>query len=228
MPDPRPPILGHFAFFRFTDRYWTLTSDDRAAFHKDWLTGLRAGANTKVYQVFPADTSADVLVWSSTEAGGNDDAAEFFKRFTTATTPYRSLAEATTILWGMTRPSQYSKARSKQEIDPMSDERRRYLIVYPFVKTTDWYLMGQESRQGMMNEHIRIGKEYTEITQLLLYSVGLQNQEFVVVYETDELALFSGLVNDLRATEGRRYTERDTPLHTVMYAPAEEVLALFR
>ncbi len=110
----------------------------------------------------------------------------------------------------------------------MSDERRQYLIVYPFVKTTDWYLMGQESRQGMMNEHIRIGKEYTQITQLLLYSVGLQNQEFVVVYETDELARFSSLVNDLRATEGRRYTERDTPLHTAMHAPAEEVLALFR
>ncbi len=228
MPDLRPPILGHFAFFRFTDRYWTLTSDDRAAFHQDWLTGLRAGANTKLYQVFPADTSADVLVWSSTEAGANDDVAKFFKQFTTATTPHRNLVEATTILWGMTRPSQYSKARSKQEIDPMSDERRQYLIVYPFVKTTDWYLMGQESRQGMMNEHIRIGKEYTQITQLLLYSVGLQNQEFVVVYETDELARFSSLVNDLRATEGRRYTERDTPLHTAMHAPAEEVLALFR
>jgi chlorite dismutase len=66
----------------------------------------------------------------------------------------------------------------------------------------------------MMNEHIRIGKQYREITQLLLYSFGLQDQEFVVVYETDDLSLFSKLVYDLRATEARRYTKADTPLHT--------------
>ena len=65
-----------------------------------------------------------------------------------------------------------------------------------------------------MNEHIRIGKQYRDITQLLLYSFGLQDQEFVVVYETDDLSLFSSLVYDLSDTEARRYTRRDTPLHT--------------
>src|SRR6266498_3501789 len=103
-----------------------------------------------------------------------------------------------------------------------------YLIIYPFSKTTEWYLMSREARQGMMNEHIRIGKQYDDIRQLLLYSFGLQNQEFVVVYETDELARFSDLVNELRDTEGRRYTLRDTPLHTAIYHPAEETLALWK
>ena len=54
----------------------------------------------------------------------------------------------------------------------------------------------------MMNEHIKIGKQYESIKQLLLYSFCLQDQEFVVVYETDDLALFSQLVNDSRMTEG--------------------------
>jgi chlorite dismutase len=88
--------------------------------------------------------------------------------------------------------------------------------------------MSRESRQGMMNEHIRIGKQYEDISQLLLYSFGLQNQEFVVVYETDDLPRFSDLVNELRDTEGRRYTLRDTPLHTAIHHPAEETLALWK
>jgi chlorite dismutase len=79
-----------------------------------------------------------------------------------------------------------------------------------------------------MNEHIRIGKSYEEISQLLLYSFGLQNQEFVVVYETDDLARFSDLVNELRDTEARRFTLRDTPLHTAIYRPAEETLKLWK
>ena len=74
----------------------------------------------------------------------------------------------------------------------------------------------------MMNEHIRIGKQFREITQLLLYSFGLQDQEFVVVYETDDLTLFSRLVYDLRDTEARRYTRSDTPLHTGVWISPDD------
>jgi chlorite dismutase len=65
----------------------------------------------------------------------------------------------------------------------------------------------------MMAGHIKVGKQYPEITQLLLYSFGLQDQEFVVVYETADLGRFLGLVHELRGTEARKYTERDWPLH---------------
>lgn len=60
----------------------------------------------------------------------------------------------------------------------------------------------------MMNEHIRIGRQYRDITQLVLHSFGLQDQEFVVVHETDDLALFSRLVHDLRDREARRLRRR--------------------
>ena len=89
-------------------------------------------------------------------------------------------------------------------------------------------MIGKDARQGMMNEHIRIGKQYEDITQLLLYSTGLQDQEFVVVYETDNLPRFSDLVTELRSQEARPYTLRDTPVHTALYHPAEETLALWR
>jgi chlorite dismutase len=219
--------LNHFALISFKEAYWSLSSDEREEFHKKWLNGLCA-ASQKV-EIFQATESGiDLIVWSALTADNKKDAAIFFEKSARAHNPYRHLIDIKDSLWGFTRPSQYSKARSKQEIDPFSEERKPYLVIYPFSKTIEWYLMSREARQGMMNEHIRIGKQYDEISQLLLYSFGLQNQEFVVVYETDELARFSDLVNELRDTEARRYTMRDTPLHTAIYHPAEETLALWK
>jgi chlorite dismutase len=229
MPEETPRTLSHFALFAFTDAYWSLSSAARTDFHQRWLSSLQAAAQkVDIYQVFPTEDNADILVWSALSLLENCDTATYFDRFARATNPYRAYVQMTTSLWGYTRPSQYTKTRSTQEIDPFATERKPYLIVYPFAKTAEWYLMGREARQGMMNEHIRIGKQYENITQLLLYSFGVQDQEFVVVYETDDLPRFSDLVNELRSTEARRYTLRDTPLHTAIYHPAEETLALWR
>lgn len=219
--------LNHFALVAFKAAYYSLSSPQRAEFHQKWLAGLCAAAQ-KVDIFQAAESGIDLIIWSAIRAGHKQDAAVFFKNYLTANHPFYHLIEVKDSLWGFTRPSQYSKARSKQEIDPFAGTRKPYLIIYPFSKTTEWYLMSREARQGMMNEHIRIGKQYDDISQLLLYSFGLQNQEFVVVYETDDLARFSDLVNELRDTEARRHTLRDTPLHTAIYHPAEETLALWR
>ena len=227
MPEQTPRTLNHFSLYAFTDAYWSLTQDEKSSFHNDWLSGLRAAARTvDIFQ--NTDSKADMLLWCALEADGKCNASDFFQKLAQATTPYRSLIRPVDSLWGFTRPSQYTKARSAQEIEPFAETRLRYLIMYPFAKTPEWYLMSRESRQGMMNEHIRIGKQYEDIKQLLLYSFGLQDQEFVVVYETDDLPRFSDLVNELRDTEARRYTLQDTPVTTAIYHPAEETLALWK
>ena len=77
-----------------------------------------------------------------------------------------------------------------------------------------WYALSRDTRQGMMNGHIRVGKEYPDITQLLLYSTGVQDQEFVVVYETADLTRFSDLVN---AVAQHRGTRLHGTRHTVDY-----------
>jgi chlorite dismutase len=219
--------FNHFSLFSFKDAYWSLNGNERTEFHKNWLTALCASAQ-KVDIFQSTEHDVDLIIWFALTVTDNHAAAAFFEKFAKALNPFRHLIEQKDSLWGFTRPSQYSKARSKQEIDPFSNERKPYLIIYPFSKTTEWYLMSRDARQGMMNEHIRIGKQYDDISQLLLYSFGLQNQEFVVVYETDNLARFSDLVNELRDTEARRFTLRDTPLHTAIYHPAEETLALWK
>jgi chlorite dismutase len=228
MFEQTPRTLNHFAFFTFKDAHFVLSPGARREFHATWLANLRqATEHLDVYQVYPAQAGTDVLVWSVLNAEDPAVAAGFFERFARATNPHRHLVEPRHILWGYTKPSQYTRTRSTQEIDPFAAERKPYLIVYPFVKTVEWYLMSREARQGMMNEHIKIGKQHPEITQLLLYSFGLQDQEFIVVYETADLGQFSDLVYELRDSEARRYTQRDTPLFTAVYHPAEEALALW-
>jgi len=225
-----PRTLTHYALVAFTPEYWQLGAAERERVHCEWLAALRAAARKlDIYQVFPAEHGSDICVWSALAAEHDEATAEFFQAFARATNPQRRYLRVTDTLWGFTRPSQYSKAqRSTQEIDPFADTRQPYLVIYPFVKSAQWYLLHREERQRLMNEHIRIGKQYPEITQLLLYSFGLQDQEFVVVYEMAQLAQFSALVADLRASEGRPYTVRDTPLHTCIWHSPEETLALFR
>lgn len=228
MPEQTPSILNHFAFFSFQAPYFELPKEERTGFHHSILEELREAAdNLDIYQVYPSQPGADILVWSAAAADDPNVPCEFFTKFARATNPYRRFIQPNVVFWGMTKPSQYTKTRSTQEIDPFSKERKPYLIVYPFSKTAEWYLMGREARQGMMNEHIRIGKTYADITQLLLYSFGMQDQEFVVVYETDDLKKFSDLVYELRSTEARRYTLKDTPNFSAVYHPAEETLALW-
>lgn len=228
MPDHAPRTLNHFAFFSFKDSHSLLSTSERKQFHTQWLAQLRQAAqHLDIYQVYPAQPGADILVWSALAAEDPAAPARFFEAFACATNPYRNLIAPVQTLWGLTKPSQYTKTRSAQEIDPFSAQRQPYLVMYPFVKNVDWYLMSREARQGMMNEHIRIGKQYPEITQLLLYSFGLQDQEFIVVYETADLAQFSDLVYELRDSEARRFTQRDTPLHTGVYHSPEKTLGLW-
>ncbi|MGD8319957.1 MAG: chlorite dismutase family protein [Gemmatimonadota bacterium] len=209
-------VLGHFATYRFTPRFWALEVGERRERARAWFAGLGAAADeAQLYVVQGIESEGDVLVWSSTRIAEPAATGSFFTARAGAENAHRDILEPVHVLWGMTRPSEYSRsAKSAQEIDPFAPERAPYVVMYPFTKTADWYLLGRETRQGMMNEHIRIGKQYREITQLLLYSFGLQDQEFVVVYETDDLSHFSRLVYELRDTEARRYTKADTPLHT--------------
>jgi chlorite dismutase len=64
------------------------------------------------------------------------------------------------------------------------------------------------------------------VQQLLAYSFGLDDQEFIVAYETDDLPAFVELVYALRMTQGRRYTLRDTPILTGVHRPLREILGL--
>jgi len=129
-------------------------------------------------------------------------------------------------LIGRVGPSQYVTKPTDQEQALFTAERSRYLVVYPFTKSADWYLLSRETRQGVMNEHMRVGRDYPTVRQALAYSFGLDGQDFVVAYETDDLVAFGNLVRALRGTESRRSTVSDTPILLGVHRPVEEILGL--
>lgn len=220
--------LNHFGVWSLTDAYWALPDREQRQVRGEWAQALSDTADAvHHYRTFPAEAGSDVLVWSAVRADDPGAAALFFDRHAAAVHGFRRLLRPVRMLWGFTRPSEYSSARSRGEIDPFGPRALPWLVMYPFTKTSAWYQLDAETRQSLMNEHIRIGKQFREVTQLLLYSVGLQDQEFVVVYETPDLALFSQLVADLRRTAARPYTLSDSPLHTAQLRSAADPDALW-
>ena len=96
---------------------------------------------------------------------------------------------------------------------------RKHLFLYPFVKTHEWYQLPLDERQRLMSEHFTIGHKYPDIKISTAYSFGLDDQEFVLGFETDDPANFLDLVTELRESEARPYTERDTPIFTCLSKP---------
>jgi len=120
----------------------------------------------------------------------------------------------------MTKPSEYSD-ESRLEVRPAHG---RYLFVYPFVKTREWYRLDRGERYRIMQEHIRIGREFQQIDLNTSYSFGLDDQEFVVAFEGDDPGMFLDLVHRLRGTEASAYTKRDTPTFTCVACSVERAL----
>ncbi len=106
----------------------------------------------------------------------------------------------------------------------ISPSEAKYLFVYPFVKTRPWYLLPFAERQAVMDEHIRIGRKYPAVKLNTTYSFGLDDQDFVVAFETDEPSDFLDLVQELRETESSLYTVRDTPLYSCVRMQLDEAL----
>src|SRR6202046_5103458 len=129
-----------------------------------------------------------------------------------STIPYSFLA--------MTKPSEYSD-ESRLEVRP---GHSKYLFVYPFVKTRAWYQLAAEERWRIMQEHIKIGREYPSVDLNTSYSFGLDDQEFVVAFETDNPADFVDLVQRLGPSESSSYTLRDTPPFTCIPCSVERAL----
>ncbi len=100
----------------------------------------------------------------------------------------------------------------------------KYLFVYPFVKVRAWYRLPLAERQRMMDEHIALGHKYPTVKINTTYSFGLDDQEFVVAFESDYPQDFLDLVQEMRESEASSYTERDTPIFTCVSMPLKEIL----
>jgi chlorite dismutase len=209
------------------DPGWRRLPDvERAADARDFCVALEAeeaaGVRSFSYSSIGLERGVDVLLWRMAPSVDVLEAAA--GRLLTSGLG-RSLQVQHSLL-GRIGPSQYVTKPTSQEQSLFSGERSRYLIVYPFTKSTDWYLLSREARQGVMNEHMRVGHGYPQVRQALAYSFGLDDQDFVVAYETDDLVAFGDLVRALRSTESRRSTVNDKPILLGVHRPPSEIVAL--
>jgi chlorite dismutase len=208
-----------YTFLKLDPAWRRLEDDERAAHKREFLAACEDFASERLLRAFSTvGTRGDTDLMLLTQATNLERIHEFHVVLAQsglmkwAQTPYSYLA--------LTKPSEYSD-ESRLEVRPAHS---KYLFVYPFVKTRAWYRLPADERWRIMQEHIRIGREYPQIDLNTSYSFGLDDQEFVVAFETDEPAAFLDLVQRLRTTESSEYTKRDTPTFTCVATSVERAL----
>ena len=108
------------------------------------------------------------------------------------------------------KPSQYALPHKQAFEEELPS--KKFLFVYPFVKTREWYLLPFEKRKEIMDQHFRIAHEFPMVRLNTTYAFGLGDQDFVLAFEADDPTDFENLVQKLRETESSRFTVRDTPM----------------
>ena len=101
--------------------------------------------------------------------------------------------------------------------DQIRNSTRKYLIVYPMSKSNDWYLLPYEKRKEVMDEHIKVAmtdENNKDILSYTTYSFGIGDQEFVVLYETNDLYSWMKVTQRLREVEARKWITKETPIFT--------------
>jgi chlorite dismutase len=213
----------HFVKYTFlkVDPAWRRLDDAERTQHKrEFLAACEDFASERLLRAFSlVGTRGDADMMLLSQATNLERIHEFHVVLAQSglmkwcETPYSYLA--------LTKPSEYSD-ESRLEVRPAHG---KYLFVYPFVKTREWYRLPQDERWRIMQDHIKVGREYPQIDLNTSYSFGLDDQEFVVAFETDDPAAFLDLVQRLRTTESSSYTKRDTPTFTCVSCSAERALS---
>jgi chlorite dismutase len=131
--------------------------------------------------------------------------------------------EPTETYLSLTRKSIYSN-QVKLGFEDEDSEPLKYLVVYPFIKSREWYLLSYEERKQMMDEHIKVGRKYPGIRLNTTYSFGIGDQDFMLAFETDDLSKFQNLIMDLRETQVSRYILKDTPMIPCVLKNMDEII----
>ncbi len=224
----RRQIIG-FTFYKVLPEWRRLPTPERAehkrlfaeVFHRWNQPGRMLSLS---YSTVGLRGDCDMVLW--TISYSVDDLNHM--RAELLATPLGGYLETPYSYLSMTKRSQYL---IDHEHEGQADSRgflrpggQKYIFIYPFWKTRAWYLLPMEERQRLMNEHIRVGHEYPRVKLNTTYSFGIDDQEFVVAFETNYPEDFLDLVQQLRETEISPYTLKDTPIFTCIRMTPEDML----
>jgi chlorite dismutase len=216
-----------FAFYKVDPAWRGVPAEERARAREDVLQVVEQFGEAMIlrsYSTVGTRGDCDFLLWQVTY--DLDDIHRLAARIN-ASGMGRYLALAYAYL-AMTKRSVYvdKHVHGGQEgrMRVVRPTEARYFFVYPFVKTRQWYRESLERRQQLMDVHIKVGHKYPSVKLNTTYSFGLDDQEFVVAFETDSPQDFLDLVMELRESESSLFTLRDTPIFTCIQMPLAECL----
>lgn len=225
-PRPTKRQYVRFAFYKLDAMWRRLPLDEQVEQKQELLQTIETFNRRMLlrpYSLVGTRADAELLLWQIAES------IEPFQELATSILSTRMggyLTMAVSYLSQTKRSIYEIRDNPKEDIERLiiSPSEAKYLFVYPFIKTRPWYQMSVEERQAMMDEHIRVGRKYPAVKLNTTYSFGLDDQEFVVAFETDEPSDFLDLVQELRETQASLYTLRDTPLYGCLRMALDEAL----
>jgi chlorite dismutase len=216
----------NFTFYRVRPEWRMLDRDVKERGRQEFakvVEGFNRDLLLNTYSLVGLRTNAELMIW---RIGYSLDPMQDMTARINGT-GLGCYLEATQSFLSMTKRSMYIDRDNPEHVEDrlhIVPGKSKYLFVYPFVKTREWYARNDEQRQEMMDEHIRIGSKYRSVKLHTTYSFGLDDQEFVVAFETDEPSDFLDLVQELRETKASMFTLRDTPMYTCRQRPLQECL----
>jgi len=128
---------------------------------------------------------------------------------------------------GMTKRSRYMirHEESRQvDIRAIRPGEHKYLFLSPLVKTAAWYSLDPDQRQVIINNQIKELANFPQVKLNIIYSFGMDDQDFLLAYESDSAEDVLDVQQAMRETESNRYNQRDTPMFTCVQTTAHEML----
>jgi chlorite dismutase len=211
-----PRQFVNFTFYRVRPEWRMLDDGEKVRCKQAFISTVddfRGQLLIHTYSTVGLRTNADFMIW---RIGAHlEPIQEMTGRLNQ--TSMAKYVEPTQTFLSMTKRSMYiEKDCSEQPEDRVHivPGQSDYLFVCPLLRTREWYARPQEQRQEMMDESVRIGSKYRSVKLHTTYSFGLDDQEFVVAFETNNPSDFLDLVQELRETKASSFTLRDTPMFT--------------
>ncbi|MBK7723484.1 MAG: chlorite dismutase family protein [Austwickia sp.] len=170
-----------------------------------------------VYDVAGLRADADMMVWWHAESIKALQAAYHRMRrsgFGRHVTPVWSAA-------ALHRPAEFNKGHIPAFM--AGEEPKRYLCVYPFVRSYEWYLLPDTERRELLAEHGRMAREFPDVRANTIASFALGDYEWVLAFEADELHRILDLMRELRGSRARRHVREEIPFYTGRRVSIEEL-----
>ena len=171
------------------------------------------------YDVAGYRADADFMFWWTSPSP--DDLQDVYSRF--RQTRLGRVSQPVWSVLAVHRPAEFNK--SHVPAFAKDEEPRRYLCVYPFVRSYEWYLLDPKERREMLAEHGRMAREYPDVRANTASAFALGDYEWVLAFEADELHRIVDLMRHLRGARARLHTREEIPFYTGLRKPVRELLA---